>query len=119
MAKKKSHEQIEVVPSVVSDESLDTTETQTVETTESVNPLMEEVQSFLNLRDELARKLALEIEATEQKLAELKSTAASLFPAESSDSSDERKAKKAKPKPVAREPKPAVVVPEESLAAAS
>jgi len=43
-------------------------------------PLLAEVQSFLSKRDELARKLAEEITATEAKLAELKKTAASLFP---------------------------------------
>src|SRR4051812_6282147 len=39
-----------------------------------------EVQSFLSKRDELADKLAREIEATEKKLAELKRSAALLFP---------------------------------------
>ncbi|WP_425618948.1 hypothetical protein NA78x_002669 [Anatilimnocola sp. NA78] len=43
-------------------------------------PLLAEVQSFLSKRDELARKLAEEISATEAKLIELKRTAASLFP---------------------------------------
>lgn len=44
------------------------------------SPLLAEVQSFLNKREELARKLADEIAATETKLAELKKTAAALFP---------------------------------------
>ena len=47
---------------------------------EVATPLLAEVQSFLSKRDELARKLAEEIAATEAKLAELKRTAASLFP---------------------------------------
>jgi hypothetical protein len=48
--------------------------------TEANNPLLAEVQSFLSKREELARKLAEEIAATEAKLAELRKTAASLFP---------------------------------------
>lgn len=39
-----------------------------------------EVQTFLSKRDELAQKLAREIEITEKKLAELKHSAAMLFP---------------------------------------
>ncbi len=39
-----------------------------------------EVQSFLSRRDDLAEKLAREIETTELKLAELKRSAALLFP---------------------------------------
>ena len=42
--------------------------------------LTEEVQSFLDRRSELARKLAQEIDATEKKLAELKRAAGLLFP---------------------------------------
>lgn len=48
---------------------------------EELGGLAGEVQSFLSRRVELARKLAQEIEATEKKLAELKRTAALLFPA--------------------------------------
>jgi hypothetical protein len=43
-------------------------------------PLLAEVQSFIQRREELARKLADEIAATETRLAELKKTAAALFP---------------------------------------
>ena len=46
----------------------------------ALHPLLEEVQSFLTRRDELARQLADEIEATEKKLDELRRTAAALFP---------------------------------------
>ena len=42
--------------------------------------ISEEVQSFLSRRDDLAEKLAREIEATELKLAELKRSAALLYP---------------------------------------
>ena len=58
--------------------------------------LTEEVQSFLNRRSELARKLAQEIEATEKKLAELKHTAALLFPENDGNgrAEQERKPKK-------------------------
>src|SRR5688572_15272591 len=48
-------------------------------TAEPANPLLAEVQSFLNRRDELARKLADEIAATEAKLEELRRTAAAFF----------------------------------------
>jgi hypothetical protein len=73
---------------------------------EPSDPLMEEVQSFLNLRDELARKLATEIDALEEKLAELKKTAASLFPGSDSDSTGDRKAKKPKAKSSSQKEKP-------------
>src|SRR5579871_2764093 len=59
-----------------------------------VHPLMAEVQSFLSRRDELARKLSEEIEVTEKKLAELRSTLASLFPDGGSNGQSDRKAKK-------------------------
>jgi len=55
---------------------------------------MAEVQSFLSRRDELARKLSEEIEVTEKKLAELRSTLASLFPDGGSNGQSDRKAKK-------------------------
>jgi len=51
------------------------------------------------MRDELAQKLAAEIEATELRLEELKSTAASLFP-QNVKSVDDKKAKKPNPKTV-------------------
>ena len=60
--------------------------------------LKSEIETFISLRDELARKLADEIEATELKLAQLKETAASLFP-RTGESNDEKKVKKTKPKP--------------------
>jgi hypothetical protein len=43
-------------------------------------PLLAEVQSFIQRREELSRKLADEITATEARLVELKRTAAALFP---------------------------------------
>ena len=68
--------------------------------------LLDEVQSFLAAREELAKKLASEIAATEKKLAELKQTAAMLFPAAPAVSSPkEKKAKKAKVK-AAAQPEP-------------
>lgn len=80
--------------------------------------LMEEVQFFLAQREELAKKLAEEIAATEQKLADLKKTAAQLFPETASGAAKDKKAKKpSKPKPPAREPEPApgdVAAPEAS-----
>lgn len=69
--------------------------------------VLEEVQAFLAQRAELARKLALEIEATEKKLAELKQSAALLTPAPGGGATKEKKAKKAsKPKAVARREEP-------------
>lgn len=64
--------------------------------------LMAEVESFLSKRDELAQKFAEEIEATELKLAELKKTAASLFPENAGSGAASQKAKKPKPKPAAK-----------------
>jgi hypothetical protein len=69
------------------------------------DPLLSEVQSFLSKRAELAQKLADEIAATEKKLAELKETAALLFPEHHGNGQKERKPKKAKPKAAVREPK--------------
>lgn len=43
-------------------------------------PLLAEVHSFIQRREELSRKLAAEIAATEARLVELKKTAAALFP---------------------------------------
>lgn len=61
--------------------------------------LLDEVQSFLAAREELAKKLASEIAATEKKLAELKKTAAMLFPtAVAAPAAKEKKVKKAKTK---------------------
>ena len=62
-----------------------------------------EVQSFLGMRAELARKLALEIETTEKRLVELKRAAALLFPAECSCQCEkERQERKLKKAPVGR-----------------
>lgn len=72
---------------------------------EQPHPLMAEVESFLSKRDELAQKLALEIEATEKKLAELKKTAASLFPETAGGAPADRKSKKNKAKSANREAK--------------
>lgn len=111
MAKKRPHETSETsssepVTNAVVDTDQPAEPDASVPSSEPVHPLMEEVQSFLNLRDELARKLAAEIEATELKLADLKRTAASLFPENGADSSDDRKSKKSKSKSSAREAKP-------------
>jgi hypothetical protein len=58
-------------------------------------PLLAEVQSFIERREELSRKLADEIAATEARLVELKRTAAALFP-ESAASATAPKDKKPK-----------------------
>ena len=65
---------------------------------EQVEPLMAEVETFLSKRDELARRFTEEIAATEQKLAELKKTAASLFPESVSSGQSNLKTKKPKAK---------------------
>jgi hypothetical protein len=79
---------------------------------QELGPLAEEVQSFLDRRGELARKLAAEIEATERKLAELRRTAAALFPegpAEEERDRPERKPRKsAKVMKIAEEEAPEV-----------
>lgn len=67
-----------------------------------VDPLMAEVEAFLSKRDELAQKIAGEIEALEQKLAELKETAASLFPDSAGGGQAAPKPKKPKPKPAVK-----------------
>ncbi|MEI8020965.1 MAG: hypothetical protein WCH39_22360 [Schlesneria sp.] len=67
-------------------------------TEEHVDPLMADVKTFLSKRDELARKFAEEIDALEQRLAELKETAASLFPENINNGASDRKPKKPKPK---------------------
>ena len=77
--------------------------------------LKSEIETFISLRDELARKLADEIEATELKLAQLKETAASLFP-RSGEPNEEKKAKKPKPKPP-KEEKSVAASPEDAEAA--
>lgn len=68
MAKKKSHESNEessaeaVTNHVIDLEQLPESE-QSLPANEPTHPLMEEVQSFLNLRDELAKKLVVEMGA--------------------------------------------------------
>ncbi|MDB5342321.1 MAG: hypothetical protein JWP89_698 [Schlesneria sp.] len=69
---------------------------------EQLDPLMAEVESFLSKRDELARKIAAEIETLEQKLSELKETAASLFPETAGGGPSSPKPKKTKPKPTVK-----------------
>jgi hypothetical protein len=70
--------------------------------------LLDEVQSFLAVREELAKKLASEIAATEKKLAELKQTAAMLFPAAKTPPvAKEKKLKKTKSKPANPSPESA------------
>jgi hypothetical protein len=69
----------------------------------AADPLLGEVQSFLSKRADLAKKLADEIEATENKLAELKRTAAMLFPENHGNGPKERKPKKVKLKAPTRE----------------
>ncbi len=77
--------------------------TQILESQPQPDPLMQEVRAFLDHRSVLARKLAEEIAATEKKLAELKRTAAQLFPENQSEpSAKDRKGKKPKPKPVVK-----------------
>ncbi len=69
-----------------------------ITTEEHVDPLMADVKTFLSKRDELARKFAEEIDALEQRLAELKETAASLFPENLNNGTPDRKPKKPKAK---------------------
>ena len=115
MAKKKSHEinqvsSAEAVTNHVNDlEQLPASE-QSMPANEPTHPLMEEVQSFLNLRNQLAKKLAVEIEAMEEKLAELKKTVASLFPTSDGDSTGDRKAKKPKAKVTSHKEKPETLI---------
>lgn len=69
--------------------------------------LLDQVQSFLTQRAELAQKLAAEIEATEKRLVELRKTAAMLFPENTASPAKDKKPKKpAKPKVVSRDEDP-------------
>jgi hypothetical protein len=93
---------------------------------EANNPLLAEVQSFLSKREELARKLAEEIAATEAKLAELRKTAASLFPESTpaatpmgKDKKPAKKLPKAKPLAAAVEPASDTVATPEQTPASS
>ena len=98
MAKKRPHDQLESHSVEIHEEPTSDQESAAEPASANVSgSLMDEVQSFMTLRDELSRKLAAEIEATELKLAELKETAASLFP-QNSEATEEKKAKKPKPK---------------------
>jgi hypothetical protein len=69
---------------------------------DELGSLADEVQSFLSRRAELAQKLTMEIEATENRLAELKRTAALLFPPAGISPGDkerqDRKSKKGLPR---------------------
>ena len=86
-------------PSVISDVSAP--DESLVTPVETSDPLMAEVETFLSKREELARRFAEEIEATEERLAELKRTAASLF-GENDGKTANEKPKKPKPKPAAK-----------------
>lgn len=99
MAKKRQHDDSEETLTPPAEEIPTPTATEQETKTDSNNPLMDEIQTFMSMRDELAQKLAAEIELTERRLEELKSTAASLFP-ENVRSTDDKKTKKPKPKPV-------------------
>jgi hypothetical protein len=77
-------------------------ESSTAAAEQPVDELEQEVAEFLARREELARKLADEIAATERRLADLRRTAALLFPESSPPPpAKERKAKK----PAAKGPK--------------
>jgi hypothetical protein len=84
---------------------------------ERLGGLAEEVRAFIDRRDELAGKLAQEIELTEKKLADLKRTAALLFPESAANGHGEKerqerkskkvslsKAARSQPDPTANEP---------------
>ncbi len=91
-----------------------------VPSVEELGALAGEVQSFLDKRIELARKLSQEIDATEKKLAELKRTAAALFPEGSAESDSERERPERKPKkPAAKSVRLSQPEPSESTPPAS
>jgi hypothetical protein len=98
MAKKKPLEDTDEAQSAQTNEPSTPIENGSQKKTDSGNGLMEEIQTFMSMRDELAQKLAAEIEETERKLEELRNTAASLFP-QAAKSAVEKKAKKPKAKP--------------------
>lgn len=101
MAKKRPQEQHDSNPAEIHEEPTGdqelAAESESGASENATASLMDEIQSFMTLREELSQKLASEIEATELKLAELKETAASLFP-QATDVAEEKKAKKPKPK---------------------
>jgi len=78
-------------------------------------PLLAEVQSFIQRREELARKLAEEIRATEARLAELKRTAAALFPENAATAANKEKRAKKLPKAKPLPPKTEVAAPPNAI----
>jgi hypothetical protein len=97
------------------DASDQSTETQALN--EPFHPLLKEVHSHLNQRDELLEKLDAEIEAMEQKLAELRETAALLKPENNGTAKEASKVKKAKPKS-AKEEKTVAAISSDNASAA-
>jgi hypothetical protein len=77
------------------------------------DPLVDEVQSFVAKRAELARKVAEEIKATEKKLSELRKTAAMLSP--EGAAAKERKPKQSKARAPRREDKAPSPAPAETV----
>jgi hypothetical protein len=82
-------------------------------------PLHEEIAAFLARREELSRKVAEEIVATEKRLAELRHTAALLLAERNDSPAKDRKPKKLKVKsaePATARKEPAVEPPAEAVA---
>lgn len=79
----------------------DDMQTSETDTACSGGTLLDEVQAFFGQREELAQRLADEIEATQEKLAELQETLAQLYPDRAASSAKDRKPKKAR-KPAVR-----------------
>ena len=110
MSKKKSLENIGVRPTS-SDQNADHGSETSTEgganhpPVESLGELAHEVQSFLDRRHELAKKLNLEIEATEKKLVELKKTVEMLFANNDGDGQAEKERTNRKTKKVTKNPK--------------
>jgi hypothetical protein len=106
MARKKRRERQPVKPAGASKSSSASTHSEpemSVHALTQGDPLVDEVQSFVAKRSELAKKVAEEIKTTEKKLAELRKTAAMLSP----DSGGAAAPKERKPAPKERKPKPA------------
>jgi hypothetical protein len=82
----------------------------------SHDSILEEVQVFLEKREELLSKLAAEIEATEMRLAELRRTAQLLQAEAAPESAKDKKAKKPKPKNAAKPDKKTVAADADSSA---
>ncbi len=104
MAKKKQTESSPSATESTVEANAPATEAEAAEPTQPLGELAKEVQDFIAQREQLAQKLAEEIAATEQKLAELKRTAVMLFPEKESAPAPAAKDRKAK---VAAPPKPA------------